>query len=50
VVLKSLFKSVGGTRGDICNRLYPEIISNVPWCVDNILQHFDLVALNHFNI
>jgi hypothetical protein len=45
----------GELSDDICNCLDPKItmkiaLSNVPWCVNNILQHFVLVALNHFNI
>jgi hypothetical protein len=40
---------------DICIRLDPEItmkvtISNVAWCVDSIIQHFVLIALNDNNI
>jgi hypothetical protein len=51
----SLFMRVGKLSDDICNRIDPEItmkvtISNVPWCVDNTLQQFVSVALNHFNI
>jgi hypothetical protein len=55
MVLKSLFMRLGELSDDICNRLDSEItmkvtISNVPRCVNNRLQYFVLVALNHLNI
>jgi hypothetical protein len=55
VVLKSLFMRLGELSDDICNCLDSEItmkvtISNVPRCVNNTLQSFFLVALNHLNI
>jgi hypothetical protein len=55
VVLKSLFMRLGERSDDICNRLDSEIrmkvsISKVPWCVNNTLWHFVLVALNYLNI
>jgi hypothetical protein len=51
--MKYLFMRVGELGDDICNCIDPEItmkvtISNVPWCINNTLQHFVLVAMNHF--
>jgi hypothetical protein len=54
VVLKYLFTRLGELCDDICNCLDSEItmvtISKVPGHVNNTLEYFVLVALNHLNI